>query len=176
MCYLIGRKESPSQWFANDSVDKRKLCPLKFSTSIEDYLSYFSTLVIFVLVYHLNLTFWAKECNRFDDKWYVYQKKKRRQRRVIRKEKDMMRKMKKKKRTKMTSFPAPGIEPWPRTATWCGQMLYPLSCGELVCMEAWILKLCFRCLTYCKDQAYKHMRYSIGQKIISFAMFCNWPN
>ena len=76
MCYLIGRKESPSQWFANDSVGKRKLCPLRFSISIEDYLSYFSTLVIFVLVYHLNLTFWAKECNRFDDKWYVYQKKK----------------------------------------------------------------------------------------------------
>ena len=157
MCYLIGRKLSPSQWFANDSVSKGKLCPLRFSISIEDYLSYFSTLVIFVLVYHLNLTFWAKECNRFDDKWYVYQKKKRRQRRVIRKEKNMMRKLKKKKKkgkkkkTKMTSFPASGIEPWPRTATWCGQMLYPLSCGELVSMWDWTLMSCFRCPTCCKD-------------------------
>ena len=45
--------------------------------------------------------------------------KNRRHRRVIRKEKNIMRKMKKKikkkkgkkKKTKMTSFPAPGIEP-----------------------------------------------------------------
>ena len=51
----------------------------------------------------------------------------------------------KKKIDKMTSFPAPGIEPWPRTATWCSQMLYPLSCGELVSMMDWILKSCFRC-------------------------------
>ena len=111
MCYLIGRKQSPLQWFANDSVGKRKLCPLRFSISIEDDLSYFSTLVIFVLVYHLNLTFWAKECNRFDDKWYVYQKKKRRQRRVIRKEKDMMRKMKKKKVQKWQVSPRQGLNP-----------------------------------------------------------------
>ena len=77
--------------------------------------------------------------------------KNRRHRRVIRKEKNMMRKMKKKKgkkkKTKMTSFPAPGIEPWPRTATWCSQMLYPLSCGELVGMWDWTLKSCFRCPT-----------------------------
>ena len=53
----------------------------------------------------------------------------------------------KKESTKMTSFPAPGIEPWPRTATWCGQMLYPLSCGELVGMWDWTLKSCFRCST-----------------------------
>ena len=38
-------------------------------------------------------------------------KKKRRQRRDIRKEKDMIRKMEKRESTKMTSFPAPGIEP-----------------------------------------------------------------
>ena len=37
-----------------------------------------------------------------------------------------------KKGTKMTRFPVPGFEPRPRTATWCSQMLYPLSCGELV--------------------------------------------
>ena len=53
----------------------------------------------------------------------------------------------KKESTKMTSFPAPGIEPWPRTATWCSQMLYSLSCGELVGMWDWTLKSCFRCPT-----------------------------
>ena len=68
------------------------------------------------------------------------------------------------KETEVTRFPAPGFEPWPRTATWCGQMLYPLSCGELVNIIGWILKSSFRCPTHCKDQALKHMRYSIGRK------------
>ena len=68
------------------------------------------------------------------------------------------------KETKVTRFPAPGFEPWPRTAKWCGQMLYTLSCVELVNIAGWILKSCFRCPTYCKDQALKHMRYSIGRK------------
>ena len=57
---------------------------------------------------------------------------------------------KKKRKTKMTSFPAPGIEPWPRTATWCGQMLYPLSCGELVGMYDWTLKSCLGVLCTAK--------------------------
>ena len=58
-----------------------------------------------------------------------------------------------KKGTKMTRFPAPGFEPWPRTATWCGQMLYPLSCGELVDNSSWILKSCFRRSMHRKDEA-----------------------
>ena len=69
-----------------------------------------------------------------------------------------------KKEIKMTRFPATGIEPWPRTATWCGQMLYPLSCGELVNILGWILESCFRCPTHCNDQAWKHKRSSIGRK------------
>ena len=82
--------------------------------------------------------------------------------RIISKGKNMMRTAK--KETKMTSFPAPGIEPWPRTATWCGQMLYPLSCGELVNINGWILKSSFRCPTHCKDQAKKHMPSSMRRK------------
>ena len=82
--------------------------------------------------------------------------------RIISKGKNMMRTAK--KETKMTRFPAPGIEPWPRTATWCGQMLYPLSCGELVNINGWILKSSFRCPTHCKDQAKKHMPSSMRRK------------
>ena len=63
-------------------------------------------------------------------------------------------------RNQMKKFPAPGFEPWPRTATWCSQILYPLNCGELVDHAVWILKSCFRCPMHCKDQALKHMRYS----------------
>ena len=69
-----------------------------------------------------------------------------------------------KKGIKMTRFPATGIEPWPRTATWCGQMLYPLSCGELVNIKGWILKSCFGCPKHVKDQAWKHKHSSIGRK------------
>ena len=64
----------------------------------------------------------------------------------------------------MTRFPAPGFEPWPRTATWCGQMLYPLSCGELVNIYEYILNSYVRCRTQCKDQAHKHRSYSIGRQ------------
>ena len=84
------------------------------------------------------------------------------QRLIISKKKNMM--SKQKREIKMTRIPAPGIEPWPRTATWCGQMLYPLSCGELVNILGWILESCLRCPTHCKDQAWKHKRSSIGQK------------
>ena len=52
------------------------------------------------------------------------------QRPIISKDKIMRRKPK--KLTKMTRFPSPGFDPWPRTATWYGQMLYPLSCEEFV--------------------------------------------
>ena len=83
------------------------------------------------------------------------------QRLIISKKKNMMCKQ---KRNKNDKIPATGIEPWPRTATWCGQMLYPLSCGELVNILGWILESCFRCPTHCNDQAWKHKRSSIGRK------------
>ena len=51
----------------------------------------------------------AHSCNQFDDKWYVYQQQQKKIL-VISKEKDMLRKIKYIK-TKMTSFPASGIEP-----------------------------------------------------------------
>ena len=53
----------------------------------------------------------------------------------VKNEKEKKKKKIIKKEDKNDKFPAPGIEPWPRTASWCGQMLYPLSCGELVCFE-----------------------------------------
>ena len=108
----IALKEAPLQWLAIDS-EGLKLCPHKFAVSIEDFLSSFIAKVFFVLMHHLTLTSWAK----LDDKWHVCQHIKT-QRLVIRR-KIMIRKIRKK---------------LPKTATWCGQMLYPLSCGELVCM------------------------------------------
>ena len=89
-------------------------------------------------------------------------------------EKNLM--TKPKKEAKMTRFPAPGFEPWPRTATWCSQMLYPLSCGELVNNADGILKSCFRRLTHCKDQAWKHTCYSIGRREFSLQWFAIDPN
>ena len=112
----IALKEAPLQWLAIDS-EGLKLCPHKFAVSIEDFLSSFITKVFFVLMHHLTLTSWAKAREKLDDKWHVCQHIKT-QRLVIRR-KIMIRKIRKK---------------LPKTATWCGQMLYPLSCRELVCM------------------------------------------
>ena len=99
---------------------------------------------------------------------------------VIRKKRLLVKKKlsveKTKKETKTTRFPAPGFEPWPRTATWCSQMLYPLSCGELVNNADGILKSCFRRLTHCKDQAWKHTCYSIGRREFSLPWFAIDPN
>ena len=41
MCYSIGRKESPLQWFAIDPISKKKPSPLRLAVSYKKHLSPF---------------------------------------------------------------------------------------------------------------------------------------
>ena len=48
--------------------------------------------------------------------------------------------------------------------------------GAVRCSTHWILKSCFRRLTHCKDQAWKHTCYSIGRREFSLPWFAIDPN
>ena len=156
-------------WFPIDLIRKKKLCSPRFAVSFQKFLSsfIFSKKFVYKCITSI-LLLEQKAYNLIDDKWYVCQYMRTQKKYYQQGEKyDENQKL----GTKMTRFPAPGFEPWPRTATWCSQMLYPLSCGELVNFWGWISNSYVRCPPHCKNQAYKHRRYHRGRQESPFQWF-----